>query len=231
MWPAAAPRTQERPPSQPGRRRHWCSCQLPLAGSPGAWVLSAATLVGSAVALGTSGLPDSGGGFWWFAGSLSRATPRRAAASTRRVAQKPKAEVLEPQSRETHALHLRAPCGLPAQRWWLARGPPRGLESLGAGACLWPTQLLGRWPATLVPEALPPLVLERPDQACSRIHPPPPSPHSSPQGCMLKSPVLSRDVPATAFPPASWWPPGPLPPSSQGSSLWRCVFPSSPGWA
>lgn len=123
------------------------------------------------MALGTSGLPDSGGRFWWFAGPLSRATPHRADACTRPVAQKPKAEVLEPQSWGTRALRLRAPWGLPEQRWRLTGGPPHGPESLGAGACLWPTQLLGRWPATLMPEALLPPVLERPDQACSRIHP------------------------------------------------------------
>lgn len=46
-------------------------------------------------------------------------------------------------------------------------------KCLGTGGCLWPTQLLGRWPVTRLPEALMSLVLELELlPATLQLHPP-----------------------------------------------------------
>lgn len=115
-WQAASSRTYERPLSQLGSCQAFV--QLPIIlrqGVPGPGFLLAATLVGSAVALDTSSLLGSWGGFWWFAGALQQGQcSSKEIPAPVRLLQKPKAGALELQFWATHApLHkgsLRPAC-------------------------------------------------------------------------------------------------------------------------
>lgn len=101
------------------------------------------------MAPGTSGPRTLEAGSGGLQGPLSRGAAPSADASTSRVASEAKAEALEPRlwGPAPPPEGSRGPaCALLAA----GHGAPCGLESPGTGACLWPTQLLGRWPATLV---------------------------------------------------------------------------------
>lgn len=115
--------------------------------SPGTSFLSVATLVVSGVVPAISSLQCSEAGWFWQAeGLVSRTEAPRKPVPTRL-----------PQKLESDELELVLLWGnyLKASGSLLALCEGR---ALGAGDCLWPTQLLGRWPAILTyPEALMPL--------------------------------------------------------------------------
>lgn len=115
--------------------------------SPGTSFLSVATLVVSGVVPAISSLQCSEAGWFWQAEGLVSRTE---------APQKPVPTRL-PQKLESDELEL----VLLWENYLKASGSLLALcegRALGAGDCLWPTQLLGRWPAILTyPEALMPL--------------------------------------------------------------------------